>query len=156
MEITNVKVKLVGKDGVNVKATASILIEDCFAVKGIKIIQNGKKTIVAMPSRKTKDGEYKDIAHPINSTTREYLDKTILNRFHEIVLEIIKKDIVISNQYYLGYSDLNINEITLFKKGDEVEQRGEELRTFIVEDFASETLIELSHEIREYISTLEK
>lgn len=155
MEITNINIKLIGKDGVNAKAHVNILIDNCFAVKGIRIIQNGKKTIVAMPSYKTKNGEYKDIAHPINSEVREYFNKIILSKFHEIVLGTIKKNIIVSEQYYLGYSDININEITVFKTGKGEESRGEELKTFIVEDFMSETLSETSNEINEYLLTLE-
>ncbi len=65
------------------KAVASITLDDEFVVHDIKIIDGDKGLFIAMPSRKTGEGEYKDIAHPINSTTREAMQKLILERYEQ-------------------------------------------------------------------------
>jgi stage V sporulation protein G len=81
MKISDVRIRLVNKDDDNLKAFASITIDDCFAVHDIKVIDAGKGAFIAMPGRKTSDGDYKDIAHPLNSATRELLKKEILSAF---------------------------------------------------------------------------
>ena len=70
MEITDVRVRKVTKEG-KMKAVVSITIDDEFVVHDIKVIEGEKGLFIAMPSRKASDGEYRDIAHPINSNTRE-------------------------------------------------------------------------------------
>lgn len=67
------------------KAAASITIDSEFAVHDIKVIEGEKGLFIAMPSRKTQDGEYKDIAHPINSETRAKIQKLILSKYEEEV-----------------------------------------------------------------------
>ena len=83
MRITDVRVRIVKKDDSKLKAVASVTFDDCFVVHDIKVIEGTEGYFIAMPSRKTNDGEYKDIAHPINTETREELIKIILNAFEE-------------------------------------------------------------------------
>ena len=83
MKITDVRVRLVKKDDSKLKAVASVTFDDCFVVHDIKVIEGNEGYFIAMPSRKTADGEYKDIAHPIKTETREDLIKVILNAFEE-------------------------------------------------------------------------
>ena len=82
MQITDVKIRMIEKEG-KMKAVASITIENEFVVHDIKIIEGGKGLFIAMPSRKAGDGEFRDIAHPINSETREILQKLILDKYKE-------------------------------------------------------------------------
>ncbi len=81
MQITDVRVRKVEKEG-KLKAVVSITIDDEFVVHDIKVIDGEKGLFIAMPSRKASDGEYRDIAHPINSSTREQLQDLILERYH--------------------------------------------------------------------------
>ncbi len=69
------------------KAVVSITIDDAFVVHDIKIIEGEKGLFIAMPSRKASDGEYRDIAHPINSGTREKIQKMILDKYDEVLHE---------------------------------------------------------------------
>ena len=78
MEITDVRIRLVNKEDNKLKAVASVTIDNCFVVHDIKVIEADEGAFIAMPSRKTNDGEYKDIAHPLNTETREILKKAIL------------------------------------------------------------------------------
>ena len=83
MKITDVRVRIVKKDDSKLKAVASVTFDDCFVVHDIKVIEGNEGYFIAMPSRKTNDGEYKDIAHPIKTETREELIKVILDAFEE-------------------------------------------------------------------------
>ena len=83
MRITDVRVRLVKKDDSKVKGVASVTFDECFVVHDIKIIEGNEGYFIAMPSRKTGDGEFKDIAHPIKSETREELIKAIFAAFEE-------------------------------------------------------------------------
>ena len=80
MNITDVRMRKVDKEG-KMRAVASITIDNEFAVHDIKVIEGEKGLFIAMPSRRTPDGEYKDIAHPINSSSREMLQKLILDKY---------------------------------------------------------------------------
>lgn len=82
MNITDVRVRKVTKDG-KMKAVVSITIDDEFVVHDIKVIEGEKGLFIAMPSRKATDGEYRDIAHPINSGTRDRIQKLILEKYEE-------------------------------------------------------------------------
>ena len=82
MNITDVRIRKVDKEG-KMKAVVSITIEDALVVHDIKIIEGEKGLFIAMPSRKASDGEYRDIAHPINSATREELQNLILSKYKE-------------------------------------------------------------------------
>ena len=86
MQITDVRVRKVAKEG-KMKAVVSITIADEFVVHDIKVIEGEKGLFIAMPSRKAADGEYRDIAHPINSGTRDQLQKIILEKYEAALLE---------------------------------------------------------------------
>ena len=81
MKITDVRVRMVKKDDSKLKAVASVTFDDCFVVHDIKVIEGTEGFFIAMPSRKTDEGDYKDIAHPIKTETREELIKVILAEF---------------------------------------------------------------------------
>ncbi len=80
MQITDIRIRKTERDG-KLKAVASITIDEEFVVHDIKIIDGDKGMFIAMPSRKTTDGEYKDIAHPIKSATREEMQRLILDKY---------------------------------------------------------------------------
>lgn len=82
MQITDVRVRMKGNDS-KMKAIASITIDDVFVIHDIKVIDGEKGMFIAMPSRRAGDGEYKDIAHPINSETRNSIQKIILEKYEE-------------------------------------------------------------------------
>lgn len=87
MKITDVRIRLVKKEEGKLKAVASITIDDCFVIHDIKILEGTDGCLVAMPSRKTPDGEYKDIAHPIKSETREEIIGIILEAYDKALKE---------------------------------------------------------------------
>ena len=82
MQITDVRIRKVEKEG-KMKAVVSITIDEEFVVHDIKIIEGEKGLFIAMPSRKAADGEYRDIAHPIKSNTRDRIQKLILEKYQE-------------------------------------------------------------------------
>lgn len=82
MKITDVRIRKVEKEG-KMKAIVSITIDEEFVVHDIKVIDGEKGLFIAMPSRKAADGEYRDIAHPINSETRNRIQQIILDRYEE-------------------------------------------------------------------------
>ena len=86
MQITDVRVRKVAKEG-KMKAVVSITIADEFVVHDIKVIEGEKGLFIAMPSRKAADGEYRDIAHPIISGTRDQIQKIILEKYEAALLE---------------------------------------------------------------------
>ena len=86
MNITDVRVRKVAKEG-KMKAVVSITIDEEFVVHDIKVIEGEKGLFIAMPSRKATDGEYRDIAHPINSSTRDIIQKTILEHYERAATE---------------------------------------------------------------------
>lgn len=90
MEITDIRITLV--DDKKLRAFASITLDNCFAVRGLKIIQGVKSTFVAMPSRKRPDGTREDIAHPINPETRERFETAILKAYAEADSERTKSE----------------------------------------------------------------
>ncbi len=81
MNITEVRISL--RDDAKLKAFASITLDNCFVVRGLKIIEGKSGTFVAMPSRRRKDGEFQDIAHPINNEARAVMERMILNAYRE-------------------------------------------------------------------------
>lgn len=83
MEISDVRIRLVNKGDNKLKAVASITIDQCFVVHDIKIIESDEGAFIAMPSRKTNDGDYKDIAHPLDTATRNLLKQAILTAYYE-------------------------------------------------------------------------
>ena len=86
MKITDIRVRKMNTEG-RMKAVVSVTFDDAFVVHDIKVIEGQNKLFIAMPSRKTPDGEFKDIAHPINSETRELLHSAILQRYQESLEE---------------------------------------------------------------------
>lgn len=86
MNITDVRVRKVAKEG-KMKPVVSITIDEEFVVHDIKVIEGEKGLFIAMPSRKATDGEYRDIAHPINSSTRDKIQTIILEKYQEAVAE---------------------------------------------------------------------
>lgn len=86
MNITDVRVRRVAKEG-KMKAVFSITIDEEFVVHDIKVIEGEKGLFIAMPSRKATDGEYRDIAHPINSATREKIQNIILEKYEQVLAE---------------------------------------------------------------------
>ena len=83
MKITDIRIRLIQNDDSKLKAVASITIDDCFVVHDIKVLEGNQGYFVSMPSRKTPEGEYKDVAHPINTPTREELNKLVLAKYEE-------------------------------------------------------------------------
>jgi stage V sporulation protein G len=79
MEITEVRIFPVDDD--KLKAFVSIILDDCFVISDIKIIHGPKGLFVSMPSKKRKDGTFRDIAHPLNSDTRRMMEEHILARY---------------------------------------------------------------------------
>ncbi len=86
MQITDVRIRKVTKEG-KMKAVVSITLDDEFVVHDIKVIEGEKGLFIAMPSRKSSDGEYRDIAHPINSTTRDIIQHLILSKYQQMLEE---------------------------------------------------------------------
>lgn len=86
MQITDVRVRKVTKEG-KLKAVVSITMDEEFVVHDIKVIEGEKGLFIAMPSKKTVTGEYRDIAHPISSDTRERIQSIILAKYEEAMLE---------------------------------------------------------------------
>lgn len=92
MQITDVRVRKVAKEG-KMKAVVSITIDDEFVVHDIKVIEGEKGLFIAMPSRKASDGEYRDIAHPINSETREQIQNMILDKYQAALTESVDAEV---------------------------------------------------------------
>ena len=86
MQITDVRVRKLSKDG-KMKAIVSITIDNVFVVHDIKLIECEKGLFIAMPSKNATDGEYRDIAHPINSATRDAIQKIIMEKYEQALLE---------------------------------------------------------------------
>ena len=82
MNITDVRVRKISKEG-KMKAVVSVTIDDEFVVHDIKVIEGDKGLFIAMPSRRSSDGEYRDVAHQINPSTRERLQAVILEAYEK-------------------------------------------------------------------------
>ena len=89
MQITDVRVRKIAKEG-KMKAVVSITLDDEFVVHDIKVIEGDKGLFIAMPSKKAADGEYRDIAHPINSRTRENIQRLILDCYEKALKEPVE------------------------------------------------------------------
>lgn len=83
MNITDVRIRKITTEG-KMKAIVSITLDNEFVVHDIKIIEGQSGNFIAMPSRRTPDGEFKDIAHPINTETREKIQKSILDEYEKV------------------------------------------------------------------------
>ena len=86
MQITDVRVRKITKEG-KMRAIVSITIDEEFVIHDIKVIEGDKGLFIAMPSKKATDGEYRDIAHPINSSNREKIQTIILEAYQKALLE---------------------------------------------------------------------
>lgn len=93
MQITDVRVRKVAKEG-KLKAVVSITMDEEFVVHGIKVIEGEKGLFIAMPSKKAVDGEYRDIAHPINSETREKIQSIILENYEKVLEEAPEEAVI--------------------------------------------------------------
>lgn len=80
MKITDVRLRRIGGES-KMKAVASMTIDDCFVVHDLRVVEGPNGLFVAMPSRKTTDGEFRDVAHPINAETRELISDTVLEAY---------------------------------------------------------------------------
>ena len=87
MTIGDVRIRSVRHTDGKLRAVASITIDDCFVVHDIRIFERDGALYVAMPSRKASDGSYKDIAHPLNTETREYIKNVILESYNAFLQE---------------------------------------------------------------------
>ena len=87
MQITDIRIRRISKEG-KVKAVVSITFDNAFVVHDIKIVEGEKGLFIAMPSRKAADGEYRDIAHPINSETRDIVQTMVLKKYEELMEEV--------------------------------------------------------------------
>lgn len=88
LNITDTKVRIIENSDSKLKAIASIVIDGCFAVHDIKIIDGNDGVFIAMPSRKTTEGTFKDIAHPINTETRDFIKALVLDAYKKAIEEI--------------------------------------------------------------------
>ncbi len=86
MEITDIRIRRIDQEG-KMRAVVSVTFDNCFVVHDIKVIEGDDKLFIAMPSRKTPDNEYKDIAHPINTQMRELLQMSIVDKYNSAVIQ---------------------------------------------------------------------
>ena len=86
MKITDVRIRKVEKER-KMKAIVSITIDNEFVIHDIKVIEGEKGLFIAMPSRKSADGEYRDSAHPINSETRQEIQNIIIEKYNQVIAE---------------------------------------------------------------------
>ena len=91
MKITDIRIRIVKKDDNKLKAIASLTIDDCFAVHDIKVIEGNQGLFIAMPSRKTPEGNFKDIVHPLNTETRDAISNMILAEYEKALAEAAKE-----------------------------------------------------------------
>ena len=91
MQVTDVRVRKIEKEG-KMKAIVSITLDNEFVIHDIKVIEGEKGLFIAMPSRKAADGEYRDIAHPINSGSREMFLRVILDKYETTTLEAAQEE----------------------------------------------------------------
>ena len=87
MELSDVKIRIVPKDNEMLKAVASVVIDGCFVLHDIKIINGKSGLFISMPSRKTPEGSYRDIAHPLDTETRELFSSPILGAYDKALKE---------------------------------------------------------------------
>lgn len=92
MKITSVNVRKIDKEGSRMKGIASVLLDDSFAVHDIRIIEGDNGLFIAMPSRKTATGGYRDIAHPINPEVRAMFEEAILEAYEKAEDELATEE----------------------------------------------------------------
>ena len=86
MQVTDIRIRRIAKEG-KMKAIVSVTLDDAFVVHDIKVIEGEKGLFIAMPSRRASDGEFRDIAHPINTETREHLQSLIFEKYEASLKE---------------------------------------------------------------------
>ena len=91
MQITDVRVRKIEKEG-KMQAIVSITMDNEFVIHDIKVIEGEKGLFIAMPSRKAADGEYRDIAHPINSATRDMIQSVILSKYEMTAMDLPEEE----------------------------------------------------------------
>ena len=96
MNITDIRIRLTKKDNAKLKAVASIVIDEEFVVHDIKVIEGERGYFIAMPSRKTPEGDFKDIAHPLTSETRTRISNMILEEFEKVLANAPAPDEVVT------------------------------------------------------------
>lgn len=98
MEITEIRITL--RDDEKLRGFASITLDNCFVVRGLKIIEGATGMFVAMPNRRRKDGTFQDIAHPINMSTREWMESQIITAYKQELLRAERGEVsVISGRH---------------------------------------------------------
>ncbi len=85
MNITQVKVKVLKREDSNFKAVASITIDDAFIVHDLKLIEGKDGLFVVMPSKKTPDGQYRDVAHPLRTEIREQINQAVIEEYNKML-----------------------------------------------------------------------
>lgn len=95
MQITDIRIRVVNKES-KMKAVVSVTFDEAFVVHDIKVIEGEKGLFIAMPSKKTPDGEYRDIAHPINGEMRAMLQNAVLERYEQALRELPDEETIIS------------------------------------------------------------
>lgn len=83
MRVTEVRIRKMNQEGNRMKAVCSVTFDDVFVVHDIKVVEGEKGLFIAMPSRKTPSGEFRDIAHPITSDTRKSIQDAILSAYED-------------------------------------------------------------------------
>jgi stage V sporulation protein G len=91
LQVTEVRVRPFSKEDEKLKAFATITLNDCFIVSDLKVIKGKKGLFVAMPSRKMKDGTFRDIAHPLNNDTRSMIEREVLAAYEEALTRSINE-----------------------------------------------------------------
>jgi stage V sporulation protein G len=91
MEITDVRVRKFSKEG-KMRAVVSVTFDDELVIHDIKVIEGETGPFIAMPSRKTMDGEFRDVAHPINSNAREKLQNSVIKKYNEVLLSELEQE----------------------------------------------------------------
>lgn len=92
MKITSVNVRKIEKEGSRMKGIASVLLDDSFAVHDIRVIEGDNGLFIAMPSRKTTAGGYRDIAHPINPEVRAMFEEAIIDAYNKAEDEVVEEE----------------------------------------------------------------
>ena len=83
MKITDIRIKLIRKETTRIRAIASITIDDCFVVHDVRVLENDYGLLIAMPSRRTLEGDYRDVVHPLNTETREMITSLVIEAYNE-------------------------------------------------------------------------
>ena len=103
MQITEVRVFPVDEE--KLKAFASIIFDDCFVVSDIKVIHGSQGLFISMPSKKRKNGTFRDIAHPLNNETRRMIEAAVLGRYREMVPEPAEDDKAADGSHGEGFDE---------------------------------------------------